>query len=337
MIEHVRTFAAHLLEASDLGSLCAASLGQLLDVADAHGGAVFVRTTHGLDLVASSGEPIASEVAGSHLVAGALNQTEPTWHVDEPEQGRTLTLVPLRSRDSCLGVVALTHDSRRGHDASRAARRELLAGLCQILSLAIHHHRALRDLEQRESLDPVSGLLNHHLGMKRLDEEVRRARRTRGRIGVLVIDLDHFKAVNDTHGTVVGDQLLISVAWGLQEVVRGEDVLAHCSGGTFMIVTIHASSPDIVRVAERARHQIANTVIAVKTDGGVSPVSVTASVGCVSFPDHPAQESDELFHAAREALAFAKNAGRDRVLVAGRLDVAALSRIPGTGDDRAHT
>lgn len=341
MIERVRNFAATLLETSDLGSLCATSLEQLLDVSRAVGGAIFVRNAGGLDLVACAGEPFAPETSRSRVVLRAVDQSDPTWHDDDPGQGTALTLLPLRAQGSGFGVVVLTHDPHDSHrepDASAAPRRELLTSLCQILSLAIHHHRVLRDLERLSSLDPVSGLLTHDLGMKRLDEEVSRAKRTRARIGVLVIDLDRFETVNDTHGTVVGDRLLAAIAWGLQEVVRGEDVLAHCSGGTFMIVTVDASSPDIVRVAERARRRIADTVIAAKTSGGVSPVSVTASVGCVSFPDHPAQEGEGLYRAACEALAFAKEAGRDQVLVAGRLNVAALtSRASGVGDDLPDT
>lgn len=202
---------------------------------------------------------------------------------------------------------------------------ELITTLCNILSIAINNSLVLQELDQLASLDPLSGLLNHRLGMQRLNEEIARAKRTRTRIGLLIVDLDNFKAVNDSYGRVIGDQLLSAVAWGLQEIVRGGDVLAHCSGGTFMIVTTNASGPDVSRVAERVRRQVANTVIAAKNGSEIIPVSATASVGCVSFPDHPAQDCDAMFAAASEALAFAKETGRDQVMVAGRLNVVAMS------------
>lgn len=210
---------------------------------------------------------------------------------------------------------------------------ELITTLCQILSLAIHNSLVLQDLEQLASLDPLSGLLNHRLGMQRLNEELARANRTKTRIGLLNIDLDHFKTINDTYGRVVGDQLLSAIAWGLQEIVRGGDVLAHSSGGMFMVIATNASGPDVARVAERIRRQVANTVIAVKTETGVTPVSVTASVGCVSFPDHPAQDGDDMFDAAKEALVFAKETGRNQTMVAGRLNVVAMSTKSSKGSD----
>ena len=358
MIERVlRTFTAELLQTSDLRSMCEMSLAQLADVAGACAGAVLVNSGGRLDLVASHGEAFTPEMAASPLLARAVDQSEPTWHVILPEHQLPLMLVPLAFQGAGFGVVVLAHESPHDespHDespqdespldeshrealqqdtAAMPDRSELITTLCGILSLAVHHCLLLRDLEQLASLDPLSGLLNHRLGMQRLNEEVSRAKRARSRIGVLTIDLDHFKEVNDTYGTVVGDQLLAAIGWGLQEVVRGDDVLAHSSGGTFMVVTTNASGPDIVRVAERVRRQIANTVIAAKTGTGVSPVSVTASVGCVSFPDHPAQDGDELFKAAVEALTFAKETGRDQTMVAGRLNVVALSSRSAKGSD----
>ncbi len=348
MIERMlRTFTAELLQTSDLCSMCEMALAQLLDVAGAGAGAVLVNSGGTLDLVASHGEAFTPEMAASPLLARAVDQSEPTWHVILPEHQLPLMLVPLAFQGAGFGVVVLAHESPLDESpldeshrealqqdtATMPDRSELITTLCGILSLAVHHCLLLRDLEQLASLDPLSGLLNHRLGMQRLNEEVSRAKRARSRIGVLTIDLDHFKEVNDTYGTVVGDQLLAAIGWGLQEVVRGDDVLAHSSGGTFMVVTTNASGPDIVRVAERVRRQIANTVIAAKTGTGVSPVSVTASVGCVSFPDHPAQDGDELFKAAVEALTFAKETGRDQTMVAGRLNVVALSSRSAKGSD----
>ncbi|MGC1513783.1 MAG: GGDEF domain-containing protein [Acidimicrobiales bacterium] len=348
MIERMlRTFTAELLQTSDLCSMCEMALAQLLDVAGAGAGAVLVNSGGTLDLVASHGETFTPEMAASPLLARAVDQSEPTWHVVLPEHHLPLMLVPLAFQGAGFGVVVLAHESPNNGSpldashpnalqqeaAATPERAELITILCGILSLAVHHCLVLRDLEQLASLDPLSGLLNHRLGMQRLNEEVSRAKRAKARIGVLTIDLDHFKEVNDTYGTVVGDQLLAAIGWGLQEVVRGDDVLAHSSGGTFMVVTTNASGPDIVRVAERVRRQIANTVIAAKTGTGVSPVSVTASVGCVSFPDHPAQDGDELFKAAVEALTFAKETGRDQTMVAGRLNVVALSSRSAKGSD----
>lgn len=302
-------------------------------------GAVLINRSGTLDLVACHGDPFTVDLAASPVVTRAFDQMDPSYHVFDHGQGLKVMLVPLVFQGIGLGVVVLADNEgndnegkdNEGKDNEDGAEEqgpeviELITTLCNILSLAINNSLVLQELDQLASLDPLSGLLNHRLGMQRLNEEIARAKRTRTRIGLMIVDLDNFKAVNDSYGRVIGDQLLSAVAWGLQEIVRGGDVLAHCSGGTFMIVTTNASGPDVSRVAERVRRQVASTVIAAKNGSEITPVSATASVGCVSFPDHPAQDCDAMFAAASEALAFAKETGRDQVMVAGRLNVVAMS------------
>lgn len=325
----VQSFTANLLHNTHLNSLCESSLAQLCEVSAAASGAVLINRSGTLDLVACHGDPFTVDLAASPVVTRAFDQMDPSYHVFDHGQGLKVMLVPLVFQGIGLGVVVLA-DNEGKHNKGRTEEQgpeviELITTLCNILSLAINNSLVLQELDQLASLDPLSGLLNHRLGMQRLNEEIARAKRTKTRIGLLIVDLDNFKTVNDSYGRVIGDQLLSAVAWGLQEIVRGGDVLAHCSGGTFMVVTTNASGPDVSRVAERVRRQIANTVIAAKNGSEITPVSATASVGCVSFPDHPAQDCDAMFAAASEALTFAKETGRDRVMVAGRLNVVAMS------------
>lgn len=325
----VQSFTANLLHNTHLNSLCESSLAQLCEVSAAASGAVLINRSGTLDLVACHGDPFTVDLAASPVVTRAFDQMDPSYHVFDHGQGLKVMLVPLVFQGIGLGVVVLA-DNEGKHNKGRREEQgpeviELITTLCNILSLAINNSLVLQELDQLASLDPLSGLLNHRLGMQRLNEEIARAKRTKTRIGLLIVDLDNFKTVNDSYGRVIGDQLLSAVAWGLQEIVRGGDVLAHCSGGTFMVVTTNASGPDVSRVAERVRRQIANTVIAAKNGSEITPVSATASVGCVSFPDHPAQDCDAMFAAASEALTFAKETGRDRVMVAGRLNVVAMS------------
>ncbi len=329
----IQVFTANLLQNTHLGSLCETSLAQIGDATGVRAGAVLISRSGSLDLTACHGESFTADLAASPIIARAVDQSELTRHLFNEDQNLPVMLVPLTFQGSGFGVVILAHDQFLQDAHEEPGVVELITTLCQILSLAIHHSLVLQDLEQLASLDPLSGLLNHRLGMQRLNEELARANRTKTRIGLLNIDLDHFKTINDTYGRVVGDQLLSAIAWGLQEIVRGGDVLAHSSGGKFMVITTNASGPDVARVAERIRRQVANTVIAVKTEMGVTPVSVTASVGCVSFPDHPAQDGDDLFDAANEALVFAKETGRNQTMVAGRLNVVSMSAKSSKGTD----
>jgi two-component system cell cycle response regulator len=157
--------------------------------------------------------------------------------------------------------------------------------------------------------DPLTQALNRRALSVRLSAEMERARRYASDITLLMIDLDHFKAINDTHGHLVGDDVLREVALLLKETVRSVDVVARYGGEEFVIVLPETKLPGAVIFAERTREKIAGMSF-VAAHGGVK---LTASIGVATFPGQEIVTVEDLFARADEALYRAKALGRNKV------------------------
>jgi diguanylate cyclase (GGDEF)-like protein len=136
-----------------------------------------------------------------------------------------------------------------------------------------------------------------------------RARRYESQITLLMIDLDHFKAINDTKGHLAGDDVLREIAHLLKESVRSVDVVARYGGEEFVVVLPETPQIGAVKFAERMRERIAGMTF-VQAHGGVT---LTASIGVATFPGQEIIAVDDLFARADEALYRAKALGRNKV------------------------
>ena len=161
--------------------------------------------------------------------------------------------------------------------------------------------------------DPLTGLSNRRFFVEQLERELARARRHGETLGLLLIDVDHFKRVNDEHGHLAGDHVLRDLAETLRTLVRTTDLAARYGGEEFVLVFLSAEADGIRTKAEsvaaeiRARRAIfEGTAIRITISGGL----------CIrDFSDDPAPTSlDELLRSADEALYRAKSAGRDRIV-----------------------
>ncbi len=161
--------------------------------------------------------------------------------------------------------------------------------------------------------DPLTGLANRRALFVRLEEEWARAQRYGDELSVLMADLDHFKAVNDGHGHIAGDEVLRSVARVLLRSVRKVDAVARYGGEEFCLVLPRTGKREALRVADDLRRAVAAT--AIEPLPGAPALHVTLSVGVAAFPADAADVS-ALIARADEALYRAKRAGRDRVIEA---------------------
>jgi diguanylate cyclase (GGDEF)-like protein len=171
--------------------------------------------------------------------------------------------------------------------------------------------------------DGLTGTANRSTIMDLLGREMDRADRERGVLGLVLLDIDHFKNVNDAHGHQVGDAVLREVTRRVRRSLRPYDHLGRYGGEEFLLVLPGCERRQAVGVAERVREWIAHNPITVE---GV-PVSVTASLGVASSgPETPAdrRRAAVLLRAADAALYRAKAAGRDRVEAARAEDFVAL-------------
>ncbi|HUF84478.1 MAG TPA: GGDEF domain-containing protein [Acidimicrobiia bacterium] len=151
--------------------------------------------------------------------------------------------------------------------------------------------------------DGLTGLLNHRAFHLRLTDEVARAQRSGAPLSLVLVDLDHFKTINDQHGHLVGDDVLRRIAGALVDVARETDVVARIGGEEFCML-LPDTAPEVAAVpAERLRETV---------EAMCDPEPVTISVGVSGFPAD-ATTPTELFSAADHALYRAKRAGRNRV------------------------
>lgn len=166
-------------------------------------------------------------------------------------------------------------------------------------------------LLELSNTDHLTGLFNRRYLIEALDKEVQRSGRKDGMVALIMLDLDHFKRVNDTYGHMQGDVVLQKVALQLQKELRGYDVAARYGGEEFVAILPDTNLKDAFMVADRIRLSIQGMHLA----GPMSGERITASLGIASFPSPRYDDIDGLLRAADEALYQAKERGRNRVIV----------------------
>jgi diguanylate cyclase (GGDEF)-like protein len=170
-------------------------------------------------------------------------------------------------------------------------------------------------LEKLAITDGLTTLHNHRHFHERLALEVERVNRSGTPLGLLMLDVDHFKNYNDTHGHPAGDQVLAQVARLLSDGRRANDLVARYGGEEFALLLVDTRKPAAVEIGERLRAAIANHQF---LHGETQPGRrLTVSVGVAACPDD-AGDPRTLLQAADDALYRAKHAGRNTVCVAGR-------------------
>src|SRR5882672_3498825 len=170
--------------------------------------------------------------------------------------------------------------------------------------------RANGQLEQLALHDPLTGLANRRKFVERFAYEVARADRIRTPPSLLMIDIDHFKAINDQHGHLAGDACLKSLAALLVESVRAVDLVARFGGEEFVALLPETSVAQSLVAAERMRCKVQAQPVGI--GDGAPPVAVIISVGVASAAE-PVPTLDELLARADAAVYRAKNAGRNQV------------------------
>jgi diguanylate cyclase (GGDEF)-like protein len=173
-----------------------------------------------------------------------------------------------------------------------------------------HIHQLNAKLEQLAMTDELTGLLNRRSFFERGAEEVKRCRRYPLPLSLLMIDIDHFKTINDTYGHTEGDHALRQVAEALRSQSREVDMVARLGGEEFGILLPNTGIAEAVKLADRLRSAVAGETSSVPDHSGM----VTLSIG-VAMLDEETQNIDHLLKNADTAMYQAKNRGRNRVAV----------------------
>jgi diguanylate cyclase (GGDEF)-like protein len=210
---------------------------------------------------------------------------------------------PVRVRDLLWGAVVVATDR---DEALPPDAEERLARFADLVSLAIGNAEARAELAVRAATDPLTGLMNRRVFEERLLAEVSRAQRHGRELALAVLDLDHFKEVNDVHGHMAGDHVLREAALRLASRAREGDVLARLGGEEFAWLMPETDGMEAWQATERARAAMAGAPFP-----GVGRVTVSAGVcDLVQASSHA-----ELYRLADVALYWAKRHGRDVVFL----------------------
>lgn len=170
----------------------------------------------------------------------------------------------------------------------------------------------IHQLETLSSIDSLTGLYNQMYLRNFLQKEVRRAEREKGQVFCMMLDVDHFKKINDREGHLTGDDVLRRIGTSLREFLRDYDFIARYGGDEFTIVLSHKMDErGVINVAERIRRHIARETFHLR---GEKEIQITMSLGISVFPLKEVKSDEDLLASADHALYTAKKRGRNRVV-----------------------
>ncbi len=237
-----------------------------------------------------------------------------------PVVHESLLLIPLVAAERKLGIINCW---RIG--IGQFSARELEAGslFAHIAAAAWRNAQLYTELLSAAMTDPLTGLYNSRWLRDTAQRELHRGAREQGAFSLLLVDLDHFKAINDNGGHAAGDLVLQRIATRLRASVRGADAVVRLGGEEFLILLHGCDADGGVVVAEAVRDAISQLAL----PEGARLSRLTASIGVASYPEH-GDHLDELIAAADRAMYTAKHRGRNRVVrapVPGRPGVVTLA------------
>ena len=184
-------------------------------------------------------------------------------------------------------------------------------------------------LSAQSRVDSKTGLLNVSTWEAEAEAEISRSIRTRNPVALALVDIDHFKLVNDTHGHLVGDKVLKAVAEALTTQSRDYDRAGRFGGEEFVLLLAQTTGSDAVKIAERLRSHVEGLEVPVDERPGGPVVKVTISIGVTSIARGETRELIDLLAAADSALYQAKQSGRNRVAVSPTDRTAPLDVLSG--------
>jgi diguanylate cyclase (GGDEF)-like protein/PAS domain S-box-containing protein len=217
--------------------------------------------------------------------------------------------IPLLSQGGAIGILTFQTVTSEVPTESTILMANMFA---EQVGLSVANLRLREALRNQSIRDPLTGLFNRRFLEETLEREIRRAVRSEQTLGLLMLDLDHFKKFNDTYGHEAGDTVLRETASFLAKSVRAEDIVCRFGGEEFVVILPLANLQATAARAERIRCKLRELTV---LHQGQSLGMVTASVGLAALPDHGTSRGS-LLAAADAALYRAKREGRDRVVVA---------------------
>jgi diguanylate cyclase (GGDEF)-like protein/PAS domain S-box-containing protein len=243
-------------------------------------------------------------------------------HLSNPPSGGYMC-VPMTAQGKALGMLYLQNGSNSitqpkeiWEQLNDSIKQQLALALARNIGLALANLKLRETLHNQAICDTLTGLFNRRYMEESLKREMYRATRKQAPLGIIMLDIDHFKKFNDTFGHAAGDALLHELGTFLKAHVRGADIACRYGGEEFTLILPETSQEDTRLKAEQLREEIKHLNA---QHNGQSLNEVTLSLGVAVFPDH-GSTTEAVLRAADLALYRAKQEGRNRVVVCQALE-----------------
>ena len=271
-----------------------------------------VSSTGFFGLAYTQQQPVVIETPDQH----------PLWRTTPTHQPvlRQILAVPLPRQEWVGGVLVVANKQDTGPFVTEDI--DTLSTLAVHATVAIDNARFLEEVERQAVTDSLTGFYNHQEFQKRLAEEVERGNRYGNPFSLLMLDIDHFKILNDTHGHVAGDTILKETVKIIRKSIRNVDIPSRYGGEEFTLILPETTGNKAKIVAERIRQSVEQASF--MTPSG-HPTHVSVSIGIASFPE-TANSREGLIISADQALYFAKEGGRNQVCNYGETLKSAIER-----------
>ena len=270
--------------------------------------------------------------AGVMVISGGIRSSSVIWQIFVPVAAFIMAglWAGLRWGVICLltvitfyAVESLGFSNFSGFETTTFDRLIDLAGAIIAVSIAIWYSdslksRSLTQLEETKvqlnyyaTIDPLTNTFNRRHFLELAERKIRRPHTPNGFASFLLFDIDHFKIFNDTHGHIIGDQILHGIAQLCLKNLRPDDILGRFGGEEFVVLLPDTTRADAINIAERLRALIAET--AIQTE--IGPISTTISIGVANTENAHSITLDQLLTEADRAMYTAKQAGRNRIII----------------------
>jgi len=216
-------------------------------------------------------------------------------------------VAPVTMNGNVVGILVVASSIVQGRDEI-----PFVSMIAELLGNAYKHTTEIESVEHSASIDPLTKLFTRGHFAQRFEMEIRRARNYAHPLSVFLLDIDHFKNVNDTHGHSAGDLILVKLGEILRQSVRSSDIAARFGGEEFIVLMMSAGKEQALNMAENVRNIVESTEF--RIPGLQSPLKVTISGGVATYPADGDSTTD-LLRKADEALYKAKQTGRNRIVV----------------------
>lgn len=314
--ESVKKFSEMLSSKLELDTMASEALKSLLDNMNALAGAIIIEKEGELQLLSSSGISSPESLVENNAVWEVFKNKKRVY-LEFPEnielngilldfRPRHILAEPIMYKGVVLGVIVIA-----GTELFLIEGKSDIELYTQGLSLALKNAITHDQLQKLAANDPLTGVLNRRFGLLRLQEEFSRAIRTSQPLGLLIIDIDYFKNVNDTYGHLVGDKILIQMTETAKSALREGDVFLRYGGEEFAVVLPGASPSDAYKIAERIRRYIEDASFT----HNLQTIKITVSIGGTSFPTNNLDSYNQLLEEADKNLYQAKENGRNLVII----------------------